>query len=666
MVVLDQARLRGARRRLEAEPIHLGNEPPLSVEGGTGVLVDRRRFSLQWFSGTILTGLCGAALMGGAVFASLDSETNFASAPERLETALRGAVASIGGRLSGVRKTDRLPAITEPSVARQILRMPVTTRLRDRELVRTRPFVRVSGNLALSVSELSANIPPFNPQKLLTEGVASADEAPAAEPDAEVSFVTCDFVPAAAKGRVTPAVCDINSLLPKVKSSTLLPLDEVVARVRDVATTAANSSLLASADAPPASLKLSYAAEGDTDPYIGFEARVVPENITLLPKTTLGASDWSERAVVAKKGETVGSILRELGAAADEIKRIIAVLGPPAREGGLKEGQKLRILTAPAGLGHMQPLRVIIAGDSGIEAAAALSDRGTYVPVDIRNVDVAGAGDDDSGDDDGSGVRLYQSLYETALRNNVPNSVIEEMVRIYSYDVDFQRKVQPGDSLDLLYADDENGDGRNEVRYVSLTVGGETKKYYRYQTTDDGAYDYYDETGKSAKKFLVRKPVPIGIMRSGFGERNHPLLHYMKVHTGVDWAAPFGTPIFAAGNGAIDEIGLKGGYGKYVRVRHANGYETAYGHMTAFARGLDVGGRVRQGQVIGFVGSTGLSTGSHVHFEILVNERFVDPMRIKLPRGRVLDGGTLAQFDKDRNQLDALMANAPARVAQAR
>ncbi len=630
------------------------------------MLVDRRRFSLQWFSGTILTGLCGAALMGGAVFASLDGETNFASAPERLETALRGAVASIGGRLSGVRKTDRLPAITEPSVARQILRMPVTTRLRDRELVRTRPFVRVSGNLALSVSELSANIPPFNPQKLLTEGVASADEAPAAEPDAEVSFVTCDFVPAAAKGRVTPAVCDINSLLPKVKSSTLLPLDEVIARVRDVATTAANSSLLASADAPPASLKLSYAAEGDTDPYIGFEARVVPENITLLPKTTLGASDWSERAVVAKKGETVGSILRELGAAADEIKRIIAVLGPPAREGGLKEGQKLRILTAPAGLGHMQPLRVIIAGDSGIEAAAALSDRGTYVPVDIRNVDVAGAGDDDSGDDDGSGVRLYQSLYETALRNNVPNSVIEEMVRIYSYDVDFQRKVQSGDSLDLLYADDENGDGRNEVRYVSLTVGGETNKYYRYQTTDDGAYDYYDETGKSAKKFLVRKPVPIGIMRSGFGERNHPLLHYMKVHTGVDWAAPFGTPIFAAGNGAIEEIGLKGGYGKYVRIRHANGYETAYGHMTAFARGLNVGSRVRQGQVIGFVGSTGLSTGAHVHFEILINDRFVNPMTVKLPRGRVLDGLSLVLFEKNREQLESMMAHAPGRVAQIR
>jgi len=668
-VVLDQARLRGANRRFEAEAISLGNEPPLSVDGGSGGLVDRRRLSVQWFSGTILTGLCGAALMSGAVFASLDGETNFATAPERVETALRGALSGIGSRLSGVHKTDRLAAISEPSVARQILRVPISTKVRDRELVRTRSFVRVAGNLSLTVSELSANIPPFNPQKLLADGVKNTDDAPAAEPDAEVSFVTCDFLPAPAKGKVTPAVCDLNSLLPKVKASTLLPLDDVVARVRDVAGKAAtSSSLLANAEpnAMPG-LKLSYAAEGDTDPYLGFAARVVPENITLLPKTN-GGSDWSEHNVVVKKGETVGSILRELGAIPDEIKAVLAVLGSRAREGGLKEGQRLRVLTAATGLGRMQPLRVIISGDSGVEAAVALSDRGTYVPVDIRNVDtdVAEAGEDDGGEDDGSGVRLYQSIYETALRNNVPPAVIEEMVRIYSYDVDFQRKVQSGDSFDVLYADDENGDGRNEVRYVSLTVGGETKRYYHYQTADDGLYDYYDETGKSAKKFLVRKPVPVGIMRSGFGERNHPLLHYMKVHTGVDWAAPFGTPIFAAGNGTIDEIGLKGGYGKYVRIRHANGYQTAYGHMTAFARGLDVGSRVRQGQIIGFVGSSGLSTGAHVHYEILVNDRFVDPMRIKLPRGRVLDGGSLALFEKNREQLDALMAHGPGRVAQVR
>jgi len=652
--------------------IDLGNEPPLSVDGD-GSLVDRRRLSVQWFSGTILTGLCGAALMGGAVFASLDGETNFASAPERVESALRGAITSIGDRLSGLRKTDRLPALSEPSVARQVIRIPYSTHAHDRELVRVRPYVRVSGNLSLTVTDLSANLPAFNSQKLLSDSVTGDDQTPpAAEPDAEVSFVTCDLAAPTPRPKVAPAVCDINSLLPRVKPSTLLTLDNVLTRVHDVAASAGTGSAFSlNADGTP-NLKLSYAAEGQPDAYFGFAPRVVPENVTLLPKTTAqltNGGDWSERAVVVKKGETVGSILRELGAQPDEIKSIIAVVGPPALEGGIKEGQKLRVLLTPAGLGHNQPLRVIIAGDTGITAAIALSDTGQYVPVDIRNIDTEAAEgtDDEPADDDSGGVRLYQSLYETALRNNVPKSVIQDLVRIYSYDVDFERKVQAGDSFDVLYADDESGEGHNEVRYAALTVGGETKKYYRYQTADDGVYDYYDETGVSAKKFLVRKPVAVGMMTSPFGWRTHPLLHVSELHSGVDWGAPFGTPIFAAGNGEIEEIGLKGGYGKYVRIRHPNGYETAYGHMTAFARGLDVGSKVRQGQIIGFVGSSGMSTGSHVHFEIIVNDRFVDPMRIKLPRGRVLAGDALQGFDKDRDQLDAVLSHAPSspHIAQA-
>jgi len=669
---LDQPRLRVAKRRFDAEAIDLGNEPPLLVDGGSGGLLDRRRLSVQWFSGTILTGLCGAALMGGAVFASLDGETNFASAPERVEMALRGAISGLGDRLSNFRKADRLPALAEPSVTRQVMRIPTSVRLTNRELVRTRAYIRVSGNLSLTASELSANIPAFNPQKLLADAVAGDDQTTAAEPDAEVSFVTCDLVTAApaARGKVTPATCDLGSLLPKIKSSTLLPLDAVITRVHDVAMASpADNSLFTGSD-PMSSVKLSYAAEGAPTSDFGFRASVVPENITLLPKTaaqTSGGGDWSERLVTAKKGETVGAILRELGASPDEIKPINAVLGPRAADGGIKEGQRLRVLMAPVKLGHMRPLRVIILGDSSVAAAVALSDTGKYVPVDIRNVDpeVTEAKDDDSADD-GSGVRLYQSLYETALRNNVPNTVIGDLVRIYSYDVDFQRKVQAGDSFEVLYSDDENAEGKSEVRYASLTVGGETKKYYHYQTADDGNYDYYDESGKSAKKFLVRKPVAVGMVTSGFGWRNHPMLHVSELHSGVDWAAPMGTPIFAAGNGILEEIGLKGGYGKYVKLRHSNGYQTAYGHMTAFARGLDVGSKVRQGQIIGFVGSTGLSTGSHVHFEILINDRFVDPMKVKLPRGRVLDGGALAQFEKDREQLDAVMTRAPARVAQAR
>ena len=419
----------------------------------------------------------------------------------------------------------------------------------------------------------------------------------------------------------------------------------------------------ATADASGAQpdIKMAYATEGTAaDPYAGFETRVVPENVTLLPKTkeqATGGNPSGERVHVVKKGDTVTSILRDQGATPEEAKSIATTLGARGRDGGLKEGEKLRILMAPAGPGagqRLQPYRVIVANDSAVEAVAALSDLGKYVAVDVQSMNTVtetaeNNSSDDDDDDDGTGVRLYQSIYETALRNKVPATVIEDMVRIYSYDVDFQRKVQPGNSFDVFFAGEDEGSTiteKNEVLFASLTVGGETKKYYRFQTPDDSVVDYYDETGKSAKKFLVRKPVNNAIMRSGFGSRRHPILGYVKMHTGVDWATAYGTPIFASGNGVVEVAGWEGGYGKYVKLKHNNGYETAYGHMSAFAKGLEPGKRVRQGQVIGFVGSTGQSTGSHVHYEILVNGRFVDPMRIKLPRGRSLDGPLMAGFEK--------------------
>ena len=193
--------------------------------------------------------------------------------------------------------------------------------------------------------------------------------------------------------------------------------------------------------------------------------------------------------------------------------------------------------------------------------------------------------------------------------------------------------------------------------FASLTVGGETRKYYRYQSPDDGVVDYYDETGKSAKKFLVRKPVANAIMRSGFGGRRHPILGFVRMHYGVDWATAYGTPIFAAGNGVLATVGAESGYGKYIRIKHPNGYETGYGHMSAFAKGMEVGKKVRQGQVIAFVGSAGESTGPHVHYEILVNGRFVDPLRVKLPRGRSLEGPVMVGFENERDRIDAMMTN---------
>ena len=322
------------------------------------------------------------------------------------------------------------------------------------------------------------------------------------------------------------------------------------------------------------------------------------------------------------------------------------MLGPRGRDGGLKEGQKLRVLLSPVrGPSAMQPVRVMLVGDTAIEAVVALSDWANMSAVDVQSAETKVAEPPTTDEeDDGSGVRLYQSIYETALRNQIPRPVIEELIRIYSYDVDFQRKAQPGDSFEVLYAgEDESGDGKPDVLFASLTVGGETKKFYRYQyprrrhrrllRRDRQEREEVPGAQAGRRRPSCAPASARAVIRSSATPRCTP------ASTGRRrWARRSTPPATARSR----RSGWEGGYGKYIRIRHTNGYETAYGHMTAFARGMEPGTRVRQGQVIGYVGSTGLSTGAHVHYEILVNGRFVDPMRIKLPRGRVLEGPVLA------------------------
>src|SRR6201994_1121664 len=261
--------------------IDLGHEPPLSVDGSEAAVIDRRRVSVQWFSGTILTGLCGAALIGGAVFASMDGETTFARMPERVESALRGAFGA-NDRTATLRKSDRLPPPGESTASRSLVRVSTVTRVGNRDVMRVRPFVRISGNLSMTTSDLSAKIPPFNAQRLLADTSAdtpaAADDAnnadTGAEPDAEVSFVTKDLGP----------------VLPKAKIAAVVALDEVLMRVKDAANWHGNGGgvryAMASAagdatGATASDIKMAYATEGPSqDPYAGFETRIVPENVT--------------------------------------------------------------------------------------------------------------------------------------------------------------------------------------------------------------------------------------------------------------------------------------------------------------------------------------------------------------------------------------------------
>jgi murein DD-endopeptidase MepM/ murein hydrolase activator NlpD len=262
-------------------------------------------------------------------------------------------------------------------------------------------------------------------------------------------------------------------------------------------------------------------------------------------------------------------------------------------------------------------------------------------------------------------MSLYQSLYETALKQGLPRSIIEALTRVFANDADFQRATAPGDAIEAFYSEPDDVNPRSELLSAAMTVRDQTFKYYRFQTPDDNMVDYYDENGRSTRKFLVRKPIADGEMTSPFGMRYHPILHFARMHTGVDWTAPIGTPIYAAGNGVIIKAAWDVGYGRRVEIQHANGYVTTYNHLAGFGRGVVEGAHVTQGQTVGYLGDTGLSTGPHLHYEVIINGNFVDPMAIKLPRTREFDGRMLAAFKRERDRIDQLMAQSPSAAAMA-
>jgi len=255
---------------------------------------------------------------------------------------------------------------------------------------------------------------------------------------------------------------------------------------------------------------------------------------------------------------------------------------------------------------------------------------------------------------------ITSSLYKAAVSRKVPLSVLAEIIRIYSWDVDFQREIQSGDRFEVAYerfVDDEGTVVRHgEVIYTRLNLSGAEKPLYRFESRP-GIVDYFDNKGRSAKRPLLRTPIDGARLSSRFGKRRHPVLGYTKMHRGVDFAAATGTPIYAAGDGVISYRGRKGGYGKYIRIRHAGGFNTAYAHMSRFKKKVNLGTRVRQGQVIGYVGTTGRSTGPHLHYEILAGGRQVNPLTVKMPSGIKLGKKSFARFMAKRANIDALVAN---------
>ena len=258
-----------------------------------------------------------------------------------------------------------------------------------------------------------------------------------------------------------------------------------------------------------------------------------------------------------------------------------------------------------------------------------------------------------------TGGEISSSLYRAAEKLGLPIPVLLQLVRIFSWDVDFQREIRAGDSFDVAWETLHTPEGEfvdhGDMVYGSLTLRGRKLELYRF--TGRHGTDYFDREGAGARKPLMRTPIDGARLSSGYGKRRHPILGYTKMHRGVDFAARPGTPIYAAGDGRVAYAGRNGSYGVYVRIRHNSRYQTAYAHMRALRRGIRRGANVRQGQVIGYVGSTGRSTGPHLHYEILVDGRQVNPLSVSMPPQIHLKGADLAAFEAYRGTLEERLAN---------
>ncbi|MFN0219451.1 MAG: M23 family metallopeptidase [Hyphomicrobium sp.] len=628
----------------------------------------------RWMLSTCLAAAVGAIAILVVVYGSSDDATS----PDGLLPALQNirdgsAAAAIAPPVKNadglkwvVPKADRLQLTMGALSTRYIIHESSKSRRDGREYVRQKPYARIVARLAPVAPDVGDAIPPFNPFKLYANNrplTANDDLDESAGSGLSRSDVQVKVVEL------------LGGILPG-EDGQELDAQEVADLVErssdgDGASAGAGEPLDGVAGATE------IGADNGLKDWQPRAATSQQTNTTEILKSAETADDVANdfeggETIVVKVGreDTLTKILVKSGAPNWQARAMIEAAQNTFPESALTPGQEVRITLVPSltVANAKEPARFSVFSDGHDHLVTVMRNAAGEFVASAQSLISQELQAASGGDGDGSpSSSLYASIYHAGLTQSLAPETIQQVLRVNAFDTDFRRRVRPGDTLELFFdmKEEQSTEGPpGELLFTAISSGGSVYKFYRFRTPD-GVIDYYDQDGNNSKKFLMRKPVRADDVRltSGYGVRFHPLLNTRKMHTGVDWACASGTPILAAGNGTIEEAGHKGYYGNYIRIRHANGYHTAYGHMSRFASGVGEGAKVRQGQIIGYVGSTGLSSGPHVHFEVLVNSRFVDPMSIEVPRERKLEGKELQEFQKEHARIDELMRRSPVMTA---
>ena len=584
--------------------------------------------------------------MSAAFWIALDNSQHLLTPIEIMSGSNLAPRVSDGSQTKEGRLYD--PVVSAGTPERRLLEVPTIIQDGDRRVIKNVELAHVRIPLGLSYAS-DNNYPPFDPLAVFADSGDINTQAPGqfygANIESDVALRTAPF-------GAQDVVYD---------QATELTDEEVEGIVRE------QSPHLTAGEVQTAALHYVDptrfgTGDAEADAIASLNVKITTENVSSAAAQTDTGGQFKEILIDIKSAKALGQALTEAGIQGDSATTSAEALATLLQGDKLKDGQKLRI-SAFVTEGTTDIRRISLYNGVTHIASVALDDNRQYVPANEPET-VAMTLDDDSepvrtGVASGTLPSIYDSIYRASFAYGLSDTMAKKLIQLLASDLDLRGAVGSRDKIELLFSNPDGtrgSTGDSVILMASTNFGGEARKYYRFES-EDGSVDFYDADGKSAKQFLLRNPVPNGVFRSGFGMRRHPILGYFRLHAGTDWAAPRGTPIIASGNGVVEKAGWSGGYGNQTIIKHANGYETSYSHQTSIARGVVPGAKVRQGQVIGTVGSTGLSTGPHLHYELIVNGVKVDSMRVRLPGGKELKGSELRRFEAARDDINRLLAN---------
>jgi murein DD-endopeptidase MepM/ murein hydrolase activator NlpD len=624
----------------------LGSEPPILADGRRAP--DRREISLRWLSGTFLTGITSSILMGVALFAALDGRQQLAIPAEAY-----AKVSVQEAPVENARRGTRLlaPSLTPRPSDRDIIDVSTVVKDGDKDVIRKVPFSHVKIQLAGNYTT-QESYPKFDPLTIFATGENPNTAAAAltgaiygTEVGSEISLKTTDFP---STSLTTPYAGTLS-------------VDEVEESVRT------NGSILSDGAVQLAALyyidpRRFDAQDDDLEFASGLTARIVEQNMTVTSAQQTGDSvpEYADDVIAVRQSASIEATLYNAGYSREQAELVQKALAPDYGDKDLSVGDVLRIGVVQINE-RADIVRASIYRKSRHLLSAALDDDKRFVKAqEPPYLDAVAAAFENSVQIANTRdlPRVYDGIYRAAFAYGMNQPMINQLVKLLASSVDFQGQLRPTDSLEAFFSvsgPDGKATDASELLYVNAKFGDNVTRFYRFQNAEEGTTDYFDPEGKSIRQFLLRNPVPNGRLTSGFGMRRHPVLRFARMHTGTDWAAPRGTPIISSGNGVVEKAGWSSGYGLQTIIRHPNGYVSSYSHQSAIAKGVKEGARVNQGQVIGFVGSTGLSTGAHLHYELIVNNTKVDAMKVRLPGGKSLSGDALTLFQQERKRIDTLL-----------